>query len=699
MADSGGTSDRLQGVRVLVLDDEEVICQVIRTALTAHGAAVATATGGETALQRLLAEDFDLVTVDLRMPRFNGLAFMREARKIWPWLGFVVVTGAPQEDLLRQAREWGATRLLRKPFRIEALIEMVRAEADDCRGRLAARPAPSPERLRQYHRMLRHIAESASASHTFVEAMLEFQRGLDQIHPVDLQAVLGLEDGRGVFVARTSTPAARSELEDLARQAQTLYEALTGRPADAAPPRLLIEGPAADPSAVPAPVKPASVIMLPILEGDTLDGLLVLASRTEDLTVTLDLSFFLLAANTMSAVMAGLTRARHLATHDFLTGLGNRAYFEEMLKHELALSRRNGRPLALLLADLDTFKEINDTHGHAAGDAVLREFARLLLQETRASDSAVRYGGDEFAMLLPDTDREGGLTLARRLVDNTARRAFQHEGASLSLTVSIGLAGSWDLASDAPASQLPFLADVALYRAKREGRNAARAWEPGLTVTPNAPRPGNDTGAGQAGRGSEWGGLPEACRLVVSLLDAREPGHALHSRRVRNLALILGRAMGLEGRALEELGWAALLHDTGKIGVPESILLKSGPLSREERRCVEEHAELGARFAAAHPALAPAAELIRTHHERFDGTGYPRGLKGADIPLASRILAVADAYEALRSERRYRPAMTRAQATRHIQEGAERHFDPDVVKRFLACQEELEDAGRFEAGE
>lgn len=684
----------LQGVRVLVLDDEEIICQVIRAALAAHGATVVTATGGEAALQRLLMQDFDLVTVDLRMPRFNGLAFMREARKIWPWLGFVVVTGAPDEDLLRQVRDIGTERVLRKPFRIEALVELVRAEADHCRRRLDARPVPSPERLRQYHRMLRHIAESASSSHTFEEAMLAFQRGLAQIHAVDIQGVLGMENGKGLFVARISRAATRTELEGLAQEAQTLFEAITGRSAGEIRLRVLTEDPTEDVPADSAPSRPVSVIMLPILEGDTLNALLVLASRTEDLTEAFDLAFFLAAANTMSAIMAGLARARHLATHDFLTGLGNRAYFEEALKHEVAVSRRNGRPLALLLADLDTFKEINDAHGHAAGDAVLQEFARIILKESRAADSAVRYGGDEFALLLPDTDLEGGLTLARRIVNTTARHTFRYGDIPLSLTVSMGLAGSWDLGSDAPISQLTYWADMALYRAKREGRNTVRVFD-GIRDA----EPSKSEGRTHAGdHGLRRDGVAEACRLVVSLLDEREPGHALHSNRVRIFACILGRAMGLSERAVEDLSWAALLHDLGKIGVPESILLKTGPLTREERRAVERHAELGARFAEAHEALAPAADLIRAHHERYDGTGYPRGLKGEAIPLGARILAVADAYEALRTDRRYRPAMTREQAARHIQDGAGRHFDPEVTTVFRACQDELESAGRFDAG-
>lgn len=685
----------LKGVRVLVLDDEERVCQLIRAILQSYGATVFTAMGGEAALQRLLTEDFDLVTVDLRMPRLDGLAFMREARKIWPWLGFVVVTGAPDDSLLSQARKLGATRLVRKPFSPDVLVQEVKAEAEDCRHRLQARPVTTPDQIRQYHRMLRHLAESASDSHSFVDAMLEFQRGLISIHPVDIQAVLVMENNRYHFVVRTTTPISKAELHNMAQETLTLFEALTGRPVDKDLPTILTEGPVSDSPSNHPPIRTDSVIMLPILGGDSLVGLLALASRDKNLSEVMDISFFLAAANAVSAVMTGLVHARRQANRDFLTGLANRFHFEASLKRETALSRQNKSKLALLLLDLDKFKDINDNFGHAAGDAVLRGFAGFLQKNVRSTDVVARYGGDEFAILLPDSDAENSMALARRIVQQAANNIFEYEGRLLNTTVSIGAAGSWDLAPDAPASQLSFMADVALYQAKHDGRSMARSWEQGMISAMNMPFVVMPKAEPDVRRTMQVP-LLEFCRMILALLEMREPGHALHSRRVRTLSLLLGRAMKLGGATLDNLALGAQLHDIGKIGVPEMILMKTGALSRQERRLVEGHPEIGARLVEAHPSVAPVAEIIRCHHERFDGSGYPRGLKGDAIPLGARILAAADAYEALRSERRYRNSMTKEQALKHILDGSGRHFDPEVARAFAECHDKIEAAGRFE---
>lgn len=838
--DLGLTTDRLRGVRILVLDDEEFISRMIRFTLAAQGGAVETAADGVTALQKLLEGDFDLVTVDLLMPRLNGLAFIQAARKIWPWLGFMIVTGVQQGDLLRKAKELGVARILHKPFQLESLVDMVRAEADDCVKRMAAMPAPSINRLQQHHRILRHIAATVVAAESFVDAMLEFQRGLAQIHPVDVQAVLGMEGNEPVFVVNRSKPVSGAAIDKLQGEAVTLFEALTGKPIPGTVARVLVDDPAHAPdSNAPAP---QSAIMLPILTGDTLQGLLVLASMDEDLTQTMDISFFLSAANTLSSVMAGMNRMRHLANHDYLTGLCNRAYFDEALKHALSVSRRNERPLSILLMDLDAFKNINDAHGHRAGDQVLREFAHILSKEARESDLVVRYGGDEFAVLMLETGHEGALTRAHRIIASVASHVFLPDDHRLSLTASAGLAGSWNLDRSSPPSQILLYADLALYGAKQAGRNTVRVWEApahpdSAGVMPAGPRADerkgrilvvddeksivglvsrmlaangyavdSDTSAEAAlsriadnraaydivmtdltmpgtagvellqklhaadsslvkvvlsGYASKENAI--ACmragaadflekpvtearllavvesamgrrrllleaqryrlqleefvhdrntalmettrqleaaysstlRMIVSLLDARDPYTGQHSHRVKNMSEILGREMGLGKNDAEVLTVGALLHDIGKIGIPEAILRKAGPLSDTEWLVMKRHAEIGYQIVKDNPYIGQASEIVWAHHEKFDGTGYPRGLKGAEVHRVTRLFIVIDAYEAMRSDRAYRKALSRDEATRELLRCSGVHFDPDVVKAFINCQAEIDAAAEF----
>jgi putative nucleotidyltransferase with HDIG domain len=182
-------------------------------------------------------------------------------------------------------------------------------------------------------------------------------------------------------------------------------------------------------------------------------------------------------------------------------------------------------------------------------------------------------------------------------------------------------------------------------------------------------------------------------QALAGLLDVREHNTGRHSVRVKELSLILGRAMGLEGRDLETLSYGALLHDIGKIAVPDSILLKPGPLTEDEWKLMKTHSEIGYRILSGNRYLKEVAELVYAHQERYDGRGYPRGLKGAEISLGARIFAVIDAYDAMRSTRPYREAMSPEAAAKELESGRGTHFDPAVVDVFLRNQAEIETGG------
>ncbi|MEX1143117.1 MAG: diguanylate cyclase [Thermoleophilaceae bacterium] len=356
------------------------------------------------------------------------------------------------------------------------------------------------------------------------------------------------------------------------------------------------------------------------------------------------------------------------ARRDSLTGLLNRRGFEEVFDVELDRARRADRPLSVIVGDLDRFKEVNDSLGHAAGDDALRAIGAAIVAGKRSWDSAARVGGEELALLAPDTDEHGAYVLAERL-RSAIERMGEPAGAA-QLTVSFGVA-SFPLHGQTRATLLQ-AADKALYAAKRLGRNRAvisSAEVPGVLARPP--------------RGRDDGHVELAALLsLAEALDVRESGSASHCQRVGRYAELIARELGLEPGAVERVRIAGVLHDIGRVGVPDDVLGKAGPLDEDEWRWVRSHPEVGARLLQT-TELGDIGSWILAHHERPDGGGYPRGLARDDVPLEASIVGVADAYEAMTAERPYRPPLDRGTATRELREGAGRQFDEEVVGALL----------------
>ena len=368
------------------------------------------------------------------------------------------------------------------------------------------------------------------------------------------------------------------------------------------------------------------------------------------------------------------------ARTDPLTGLANRRELEQRLAAELERSTRSGRPLAILALDLDWFKDFNDRFGQAAGDGALARVAEALQQATRTSDVVARTGGQEFAVIAPETDLEEAALLAERLRDEV-RSAFARDPETL--TISCGVS-AFPIHGVAPAELLQ-AADRALREAKQLGRDriAIRATAPSVERA--------IAGVGDERRSPRLASL-------MSLADAvdRRLGTPGHSQRVASLTSRLAVSMSVPQEETERMSLAALLRDVGEVGLAESVIGKQAPLSDEEWREVRQHPEIGARIVGA-AQLGRAAEWIRAHHERPDGRGYPRGLFGHQIPLPARILSVADAYAAMTAERPHRPALSRSRARAELRAGAGSQFDHDVVEAFLALPDEAGDAYESDA--
>jgi diguanylate cyclase (GGDEF)-like protein len=329
---------------------------------------------------------------------------------------------------------------------------------------------------------------------------------------------------------------------------------------------------------------------------------------------------------------------------DPLTKCLNRRGLRERADAELSHSMRHGMPFSVLVLDLDNFKRVNDTRGHSTGDAVLCRVVECVGQVVRPSDAVGRLGGDEFAVLLPETSETEASAVAARVTEALAADA----------PCSIGVA-CFPLDGNDLDSLLRE-ADTRLY-ASRNGRD-------GRAVAP----------------GERLGWATALAEAVDMRMDTRHE----HSRAVASYAVTIAAEMEWDEEGLGLLRLAGMLHDVGKVAVPDEILRKPGPLTEAEYAEVRRHPLIGADLVARVEGLDPIVPWIRHSHEHFDGTGYPSGLRGEDIPVAARILLVADAFDAMTSDRPYRGALSHDEALQELQAQAGSQFDPRCVELLLA---------------
>jgi diguanylate cyclase (GGDEF)-like protein/PAS domain S-box-containing protein len=351
------------------------------------------------------------------------------------------------------------------------------------------------------------------------------------------------------------------------------------------------------------------------------------------------------------------------AASDPLTGLANHRTVHETIQREVARAQRHHRSLAVALFDLDHFKEVNDVHGHQVGDTVLEAVALILQGMGRPGDLVGRIGGEEFAWLMPETDAMGAYEAAERF---RALVAASEPAPGVSLTVSAGVC---DLDRASSASELMALADGALYWAKAHGRNISFLYTPEVVEALSA-----EDRAERLERTRTLTGL----RALARAVDAKDPSTLRHSERVAGLAGEIATARGWTAKGIADLRDAALVHDVGKIGIPDAILLKPGTLSPEEYEVIKRHAPLGAEIAAEILSEEQVA-WIRGHHERLDGQGYPDGLAADVISEGARILALADALEVMTGVRAYQRTVSWNEALEVCRREAGRQFDAELV--------------------
>ncbi|MBM3666922.1 MAG: diguanylate cyclase [Actinobacteria bacterium] len=367
-----------------------------------------------------------------------------------------------------------------------------------------------------------------------------------------------------------------------------------------------------------------------------------------------------------------MRRLTDAARTDPLTGLPNRVALHEALERELERARPDARPTSLLLFDLDRFKRVNDRFGVSEGDRIVRRVAALLSESTRIMDVVARSGGEEFAIVLPETDQHRAFLFAEELLDGL-RKDFS--APQVKLTASVGIATSPGHADD--LAGLMTASDGALQAAKALGRDRAAIYSPEVTSVI-----GSVTGR----RNVEMQAQMATVLSLAEALDQRDSGTARHSQTVGRLCEMMALELVLEEDRVQRLRLAGILHDIGKIAVPDSILMKPGPLTDEEWAQMRRHPELGARILSSRE-LDDVREWILAHHERPDGTGYPKGLSADEIPLEASIVAVADAFEAMTADRVYRPGMPVEDARQELLSNAGLQFSVDVVHALLRSLE------------
>lgn len=379
-------------------------------------------------------------------------------------------------------------------------------------------------------------------------------------------------------------------------------------------------------------------------------------------------------------------KLRRLALIDSQTGLYNHRYLAEFIETELNRTKRFNAHISLTLLDIDYFQSINDLYGHQFGDMVLKQFAHCLRKIVRRYDILVRYGGEEFIIISPGIEKTRAMKQAQRIMEYISSYSFGDKTYSIKLKLSMAVA-SYPEDNIAKGIDLVNIADKILHKVKDEGGNKLYSAEDMLVKKNNKKNSHMNVSAlenrieklTKSGKQS----LMQSIFAFAKAIELRDHYTGEHVENTVYYATEIAKRLNLSGEDISNIRQASMLHDLGKIGISDNILHKKSMLTKHEYEEIKKHPQIGADIIRPMKFMHDIVPLVLYHHERWDGNGYPSKLKGEEIPLGARIIAVADVYQALTSDRPYRKAFSKEKAIEIIKKSAGEQFDPKIIKIFL----------------
>ncbi len=664
--------------RILIVDDDPDLASNLLDILEAEGYQASVAGNSQTALTLCTEKEFDLSLIDVKLPDSDGLDLVEKLTELFPAMEYIIVTGyASLDSAIQAVRRKSIVAYETKPIDVERLLSLI--------GQIAERRW-AEEEIQQH---VRQVEALHSIAHT-VSQTLELDEMLGgalekaiEAVDADMGLVLLLDVADRLFLLKAHSGIPEEVVQQLAEVRLELEEEEFQKLlqwGDHHTPLLEMLGETNLGLIAEVEEKAGAEAraIVPLWARGENYGVLAVGSHTGTEFSVDDFDLLGAIGNEIAVGIENarlLEKTREMSLIDELTGLYNRRHFYKMIDTEIARTQRYGRSFSLVMLDLDGFKEYNDRFGHVNGDSVLKSLAQALKSSLRKADVAFRHGGDEFAIILPATDADRALRIADRIrVKWLQAPKAEYTVLESPLGFSAGIAQFPENAETADV--LVFLADTALLNAKRLGGYRSVTVSDLDELSPEVIH--TET--------------MDQVYALAATVDARDPYTYGHSRAVATISESLGKAIGLSPWELADLHAAALLHDVGKVGVPDSILIKPSTLTEYEWELIRRHSAEGARIVGYVRALAMAVPMIRHHHEWYNGAGYPDRLKGEDIPLGARIISIADAYDTMTTPRLYRKVVSQEEALQELRRCAGTQFDPELVEAF--CRAIMETAGQ-----